>query len=317
MTPPLYIGIDGGGSKTLGTLLSGDGVVLARARDGGSSIVGAPNERACTVLAGIKARLCADAGVDPAAIAGIGLGLNGIDFADEYEVQHTALAACLGVARARLTLVNDGIVALWGASPAAASVIVHHGSGFTHAWRTRHGDERLFDHLNVGEAYDLRRALPRLIARMLDGRADATPLLDAALAHYGVPAADYPDVLYRRLISREAMVTAPVLVFQHWAAGDPAATALVEDAAADYVLTACTLVAKTGAADSHVAFGGGVINHAPEAFLARLVAGVQAVYPAATVARPRMNPGDGAALMAAHHGGMPTHDLYERMLACP
>jgi N-acetylglucosamine kinase-like BadF-type ATPase len=313
---PYFIGIDGGGSKTLGTLQDSAGVVQARARDGGSSIIGAPSDHACAVLAGVKARLCADAGVEPAAIAGIGLGLNGIDFADEFALQHEALSACLGIAPAMLTLVNDGIVALWGASPAAASVIIHHGSGFTHAWRARYGDEQPFDHLDVGKTFDIRHGLTALVARMLDGRVPATPLREAALAYYGVAAEDYAEALFRGRIPRERIRTAPVLAFAAWQDGDPAATGLVDTAAAEYAGIAVTLAARTGDLRCHVAFGGGVINHAPEAFLALLTARVHAICPDATVARPWLNPADGAALMAAHRHGLDPVPLYERMLAC-
>ncbi len=56
------LGLDGGGSKTAGVALDGDGCVLARARLGPSAIKGKPNPGSCQVLASLVATLCEQAG---------------------------------------------------------------------------------------------------------------------------------------------------------------------------------------------------------------------------------------------------------------
>jgi N-acetylglucosamine kinase-like BadF-type ATPase len=243
------------------------------------------------------------------------LGLSGIDFADEFAGQHAALSACLGIAPERLTLVNDGVAALWGASVAACAGIVHHGSGVTHAYRAGFGNEQPYDHLDVGHLFDIRYALAALVARMIDGRAPVTPLKAAVLAHYGIAdEAEYAAELYRRRIPRELHRTAQGHAFAAWLAGDPEATRLVESAAADYALTAAALVHRTGDPRAEVAFGGGVLNHAPEEFHALLVERVGELAPEAVVVRPRLSPGHGAALMAAFHHGVEVGPAWERML---
>ena len=318
MQKVLFIGIDGGASKTLGVLIDAAGRVLSSARAAGSAIVGPPSARACEVLAALKQRLCDAAGVAPDAIAGIGLGLNGIDFADEFPQQHAALSVCLGIAGVHLTLVNDGIVALWGASSVPASVIVHHGSGFTDAYRSEYGTERLFDHLDVGRMFDIRYALGALVARMIDGRAAATPLKDAVLRHYGVAnEAVYAAALFRQRIPGDRIMTGAAVVFAAWLDRDAAATALVTRAAEDYVCTACAMVRRTAAANCHVAFGGGVIHHAPAAFMALLAERVRAEYPEATVSRPQLSPAHGAALMSAFRHGLDPAVLYAEMARNP
>jgi len=309
-----FIGIDGGGSKTLVVLMDEDGCVLAHARAGGSSIIGPPSSHACEVLSSLKQRVCHDAGIAEEAITGIGLGLNGIDFVDEYPEQFTALHACLGIAPADFVLVNDGIVALWGASAARTAVIVHHGSGVTNAYRRNYGHEQLFDHLNVGRLFDLRTELPALVARMIDGRVAPTPLKTAALSHYGVPEDVYAELLYRNRIPGERMRTGAMVAFAAWLAADPAATQLVAQAAEDYAVTACAMISQTGDAACQVAFGGGVINHAPEAFMALLKKHVLAVYPAAGVIRPQLSPAHGAAVMSAFQHGLDPEALYARLL---
>ena len=123
MGETVLLGLDGGASKTKGVLLDRQGAILAQADGPGSAIVGHPKPESCQVLSSVTKALCAEAGVAETAIAHCGLGLNGIDFADEFEDQHATLAETLGLTRERLTLVNDGIVALWAASPEPASLI--------------------------------------------------------------------------------------------------------------------------------------------------------------------------------------------------
>ena len=315
MSQSLFLGLDGGSYKTLGVLIDQDGAVLACGRAGPSSSGAAPSPEAAATLAELVERLCAEAGVAREGLAHVGLGLSGIDFADEFAGQHAALSACLGIDPPRLTLVNDGVAALWGASAAEHAAIVHHGSGVTHAYRAGFGTEQPYDHLDVGALFDIRYALAALVARMIDGRAPATPLKETVLAHYGIAdEADYAEALYRRQIPRELHRTAQVHAFAAWLAGDPEATRLVESAAADYALTAVALVRRTGDPRAEVAFGGGVINHAPEEFHALLVERVRELSPEAVVVRPRLSPGHGAALMAAFHHGLDPAPLWARMV---
>ncbi|HEY3396996.1 MAG TPA: BadF/BadG/BcrA/BcrD ATPase family protein [Armatimonadota bacterium] len=299
-----FMGLDGGGSKTAAVLLDGSGRRLAEARAGRSAIVAAPCAESCAVLAGVAQSLCDQAGVTRAQITGVGLGLNGIDFADEFDLQHRALAACLGVPGERLTLVNDGIAALWGAFPAERAAIVQHGSGLTSAYRTTWGQERMFDNVDAGQIFDLRRALTAAVARMIDGRRPPTPLKEATLRLYGVEdEALYHELVFRGRIPREKRLRGHQLVFAAWPEGDPVAAELVEAALADYACLAGALLARIGGPEAHLAFGGGVLQSAPAAFLERLTALVHEQYPEAIVGRPRLSAAEGAALMAAHHAG--------------
>jgi N-acetylglucosamine kinase-like BadF-type ATPase len=309
-----FIGIDGGASKTLGVMIDERSTLLAGAKGGPSSIIGAPSQTARKVLRGIKRQLCAAAGVAPTTVAGIALGLNGIDFPDEFPMQHVALSAALEVSPARLLLVNDGIVALWGASPAPVLAIVQHGSGITCASRTAYGREQLFDHLNAGRLFDMREALATLIVRMIDGREKPTPLKGAALRYYDhADETTFAAALFRRRIPDQRFRTAISVLFAAWQAGDPAAARLVKLAVEDYLRTARALIARTGNEQCEIAFGGGVINNAPPEFFALLADGVQSTYPEVTVLRPQLPPAYGAALLIAFHHGYDPATLFARL----
>src|SRR5205085_1152216 len=103
-------------------------------------------------------------------------------------MQRRVLAEKLGIPVRRVTLVNDAVAALWGLTVGPRAVMIQLGTGFTAAWRKRLGKEETFDHLAVGGPFDLRFELPKMVARMLDGREQVTGLKARALRHYGVKA---------------------------------------------------------------------------------------------------------------------------------
>jgi N-acetylglucosamine kinase-like BadF-type ATPase len=300
----LYIGIDGGGTKTLGVLADETGTILAECKAGPSSIVGVPSAESCAVLQSVQARLCELGGIRPDAVAWLGLGLNGVDFPEETLMQHGVLSRVLAMPPERFLLVNDGIAALWGATPAAAAAIIQHGTGFTAAYRSDYGAELPFDNLDAGRFYDLRLEALARVARMLDGRVAASPLQAAILACLDHPAEkDYGEIVFLRKYTQAQLAAVLPAVLRVAEGGDPAALFLVECAIADYVCTAATIARKTGSASPDVILGGGRLLSAPVWFLERIVAGVLRECPGARFRRPERSPAVGAAIMAAHADG--------------
>lgn len=306
MTRKLYIGIDGGGTKTQGVLADDTGSVMATCGDGASDIVGKPSPESCAVLRSVRDRLCETAGVRTSAISGFGLGLNGVDYPEETIMQHKVLARELDVSPERLILVNDGIVALWGATPAEAAAILQHGTAVTAAYRSAYGSERPFDHLDAGRLYDLRAGTLALVARMIDGRAAVSPLKDAVLAVLGNPAeSEYAEIVFLHRISADQLAGLLPAVWSLATTGDPAALGLVGRTVEDYVCTAVAMLRKTGSDTPDISFGGGRMASAPDWFWRRLAEGVRKECPGATVRKPQRPPAVGAAIMAAHADGCP------------
>jgi N-acetylglucosamine kinase-like BadF-type ATPase len=313
MPQSILLGIDGGANKTAGVILDTEGRLLAHGRAGGSAIVGEPNPKSCQVLSRLVDSLCAEAGLTRDAIAHCGIGLNGIDFADEFPAQLAGISEAVGVPPTRVTLVNDGIAALWGASPDRASLIIQHGSGFTAAYRSDYGQEELFDHLSVGHAADMRYGLVTVVARMILGMIPVTPLKEAALAAYGVTERDYCEAVYRRRIPGERLRNTVPMIFDAWQRGDAAAADLVEAALAEDVLTARAMIARTGSDRPAVSLGGGQLRAAPEEFWQALTARIREHYPHVAATRPRLAPEFGAALMAAFRVGAEPAALFTAM----
>lgn len=310
----LLLGIDGGASKTAGVVITDSGEIVARARVGGSAIVGPPSAESCAVLSSLTDSLLAQAGASREDIAAWGIGLNGIDFEDELPAQRAGIAAAIGAPAGALTLVNDGIAALWGASPRPAATILHYGSGFTAAHRAGYGRERLFDHLHVARTFDMRWELMAVVARMLNGMLDPTPLRDKALAHFQVDADAYCEAIFRKQIPRPLRLSTPPLIYQSWLEGDPAASELVERAVDDYALATKGMIAATGRPDADAVFGGGVIATAPPEFWVLLAERVHRLCPRAQVKSPDLAADIGAAIMAAFHTGLNPSDLFPPLL---
>ncbi len=300
----MFLGIDGGGTETAGAILDSDGRILGLERAGASAIIGRPSAESCAVLRAIVEGLCRRADVARESVVFAGVGLSGVDFPDEAPTQRDVIAEALDLPRERVSLVNDGIAALWGATSNPAALIVQHGSGFTSAFRSAFGQERLFDHLNVGKTFDLRAELIRQVARMIDGRVTPTPLRDAVLQHLGIgDEGEFAEAVYRGRVSPARRAGTAPLIFDAWRAGDPVASELVTRAVDDYALAARAMIARLGGGHVDAVFGGGVIAQAPPEFWDLLASRVTAACPAAGVKAPDLPPELGAAVMAFFCGG--------------
>lgn len=316
MASDYLLGIDGGATKSAGVLCAPDGRIVARKRVGGCHI---PNGQRLPPasreeLVGLVNGLCADTGLSPEVIGACGIGINGIDFDDEFDMHAADVAAALALPNAQVSLVNDGIIALWGGTSAPASVIIQHGTGLTTAWRREPGGETIFDSLNVGRIFDIRQEAIVAVARMIDGRAEMTGLKDVLLSHFGVAdASRFAEKVFRGCVPRGTLRSTPPLIYRAWQQGDTVAARLVRRAVDDYVLAARALAARTQSETPWIGFGGGVITVAPRQFLDLLRAGVLAQWPHAVVGAPELLPEDGAVVMAAFRRGIAPEPVFRQL----
>jgi N-acetylglucosamine kinase-like BadF-type ATPase len=311
----MLVGVDGGWTKTALALCDANGRLLARTRGPGTAIVGLPTHRFFDVVEPLLDELCRLAGIRRHEIQQIALGLSGVDFDDEQPRQHAAIAGALKFDPARLVLVNDGIAALCGASSAARLVVVQHGSGITLAWRAQAGQEQVFDSLDVGAVFDLRREATIRVARMIDGRAQPAALLDRVLQHCGVPARRFAEWVFRDGEARSRQAQLAAVVFDAWRSGEAVAGELVRMAADDYVLAVRAMGVRLGAAPFHAAFSGGVINQGGEEFQRLLSDRLAGACPQAVRTDVALPPEAGALLIAGRRAGAAAEQLFERLHA--
>jgi glucosamine kinase len=311
MTTTIFVGIDGGATKTACSVIDGSGRLLASVQQGPSAILGRPSNEACGTLGAIMEDALRKAECSRAQVTHCGVGLNGIDLATDFPLQHQVISEALGFDASRVCLANDGIAALWGASEQPSAAIVQFGSGITAAYRSSYGNERLFDHLDTGRLFDPRHELIRTVARMIDGRMAPTPLKEAALAFFNVSAGELHEASFSGRISQRQKISTAPLIFRFWLDGDSAATELVERTIDDLAASARAMIASIGGRDVTLVYAGGVINNAPVQFFKRLVQRT----PQALIVRPLFLPALGACLMAAFAAGADVGGLYSRLKA--
>lgn len=237
----LFLGIDGGGTRS--TLLAMDetGAPLARV-EGGPAIVDPANPAArAEPLAQLVFAALERVGAEPpadvlcCALAGVG-----------RPAERAALAAALvvrGVAR-QLHVIADAEAALHDAFGTGQGVLVISGTGSVvwgrsadgrtlrvGGWGQLLGDE--------GSGYAIGLAGARAVLRSYDGRAEATALTGAVLEKLGLA---IPDDLVRWMATatkRDVAALAPVVLCH---AQDPAAALIIETAAAELADQVATVV---------------------------------------------------------------------------
>lgn len=123
---PLYIGIDGGGTKTA-CVLGDESAVLANSRSSGSNVIRLGEKEAGTALCDAISKACASAGVSPLNIDAVCVGASG---AGRTEVQRN-LKSLIGrmVPRSLVHVVGDNEVALEAALEQFPGVVVIAGTG--------------------------------------------------------------------------------------------------------------------------------------------------------------------------------------------
>jgi len=308
----LYLGVDGGGTKTAFVLVDGDGIVRARHEGGGTYHVETGMDGVAAVLARGCRALFDKAGIEAAGVASgfFGMPAYGEDRAAQA-VLDTLPRAILGHDR---YLCGNDMVCSWAGSLACAdgiSVIAGTGSmayGEAGGKSARAGGwGELFS--DEGSAFWIAREGLALFSRMSDGRTPRGPL--HALVRTRLELEDDLDVcavVYGQLNGdRSRVAQLARLVTDAAALGDRQARSILDAAAAELAGMVDAVSAALGAAPDAglaVSYTGGLFGadgplRAPFAQALAMRAGRYRLAP------PRLAPVLGAALYAARSVGTP------------
>jgi N-acetylglucosamine kinase-like BadF-type ATPase len=236
MAETRYIGIDGGGTKTVCILGDAEGNILAETRGESSSVKSRPWEDVQRVLLTLIRDVLDQSGTEMSQLGGIFLGLAGSDRPEDRKRISDWLQTELpeGVP---ITVHNDAVTALaagtWGQKGIA--LISGTGSiayGFDPAtgrfvrvggWGYLLGDE--------GSGFDLGRKALVAVMRAYDGRGEPTALTELVLERWSL---QHPGQLINTIYGQDNVRTAIAdgskLVMRAAADGDPIAVKLVEEA---------------------------------------------------------------------------------------
>ncbi len=287
-----FLGVDGGGSKTLAV------VVDAAGAERGRGLAGCANAQAVGVEAAVAEIRRAVEATRAAAgcrapFAAAWIGLAGIDSPRDHARLLPHLRALAGV----VSLTNDAELAL-GALPGCIGVALVAGTGSIALGRNASGAQTRaggWGHVfgDEGSGYDIGRRALKAATRAADGRGPETQLLARILdaweldGAYGIIGRVYPfdDKAEIARLSR--------LVFAAAEAGDRVAEGIVRRAAIELAKSALAVSKALGfdAGALPLALGGGVLLH--EARLRRdvlrLVRRRQPVESVALVAEPALS----------------------------
>ncbi len=308
-----YLGIDGGGTKTAGVLINSEGEILFEIYKEGSAIIAEPCETSLKVLKEITDTLCDDANISINDISYLGLGLNGIDFEDEFDIQFKAISKYLGISENKFHLVNDGIVALWGASSSRASVILQHGTGFTSAFRSDYGKEELYDHLGLCRCYDMRHDALTYVSRIIAEGNNENEFTNAVLNLLEVSAKEFPTLLFRNQLNHEKHLDILVVIYDLYNKGDKDAEKIIGNAIEDYINQISGMLKRTKTENATAIVGGGVLKLAPKKFWNNLKKELGIVHPNIKVECAKLSPAVGAAIMAANYANENIEELYKKI----
>ncbi|RSZ60857.1 N-acetylglucosamine kinase [Massilia atriviolacea] len=305
----MYLGVDGGGTKTAFALLDADGRLLARHESGSAYYLVTGLERTAAMLNAGVAETLALAGATPDAVA---FAFFGLPAYGEDSLLHAALDALPGelFAPQRYRCGNDMVCSWAGSLACADGISIVAGTGSIGYGRYDGREARaggwgeLFS--DEGSAYWIAREGLALFARMSDGRTPRGPL--HAIFRRGLAlGADLDlcaEVYSRRKGERSQLAQLARLVQQAALEGDAEANAIFEQAAHELAAIVDAVRRQLGVpADVAlpVSYSGGVFNSASPLlgpFTQRL-----ARHGGFALQEPQFEPVIGAALYAAQCDG--------------
>lgn len=304
----LFLGIDGGGTKTAFVLIDGSGRLLARHESSTSYYLEIGFDALRTLLRdGVHAAL-RQAGATASDVAHTFAGLPAHGEDSQLLASFDAL---LTDVVPRSTVGND-MVCSWAGSLAGAdgiSLVAGTGSIAYGEWQGRaarcggwgevFGDE--------GSAHWLAREVLALFSRMADGRVEPGPLLALVREHFALKHDLDLCAAINGNAARSQMAQIARLATAAAQAGDAQARDLLVRAGDELALLAAGTargLALPAGTPVEISYSGGVFA-AGELVLAPLQAALARRLPGAVLKRPRFGPELGAALYAARLAGQP------------
>ncbi|GAB4439256.1 MAG: BadF/BadG/BcrA/BcrD ATPase family protein [Anaerolineae bacterium] len=320
---PIFLGVDGGSSKTHALLADERGQALALGRGGCGNWEGIGVDAAYEAHYAAFHEAIARAGLTAADITASAFGLSGLDWPSDVPILD-AMVARLGIPGPRV-LVNDAFVALRAGTTQPWGVAIIAGTGSIKAGRNRAGETARTLGLGGGEGSDwgdwgggadITRAALAGIAQAYIGLGPETIMSNSLVRFAGVP--DVESLL--RGVTREGLRLrgATRLVFEAAAAGDAVAHAVLVRSAQAIGRSANLVIRKLHmeAEDFELVLAGSVSRNAQGSiWMDTLLDVVHSVEPKAQPLLLDAPPATGGVLLAMEAAGLqPGLEVRARLL---
>ena len=320
----LYLGVDGGGTKTALVLIDSDGEIRATHVAPGSYYVSIGLDALGALLAEAVGAVLTKAAVSPDALDFAFFGLPA--YGEDSTLLGTLSRLPQQFLRADTFLCGNDMVCGWagsllcrdGISIVAGTGSICYGERNGAAARCGGWGELFSDE---GSAYWIACRGLNLFSRMSDGREPKGPLYEIVRERLKITAdLDLCAHVFSQLEGDRAQIAQlSKWVTQAATAGDPAATAIIREAALELALMvdATRRQLEFGIAEPvPVSYSGGVFDNVGPLLLEHFTVALQAFRPGYRVSEPVLPPGIGAALYAAkRHGNPLSNAAIERLRA--
>lgn len=293
------IGIDGGGTKTVGLLADGTEKIVARVESGPSNyhVVGAAKTK--QVLGDLISELLTGVNAALEDCVAVCLGMAGLGRPVDREVIGQ-LCAELGI-RQKCILTHDAQIALIGGAGTREGVIVISGTGSIVYGINAHGAEARaggWGHIlgDEGSGYDIALRGLRAVVRASDARSARTELTGLMLEAIGL---QHPNDLIRWVhnASKDEVAGLATQVFVAASLGDSVAQQILRQAADELALASKVVIDRLGFNQPfNIVLSGGIFTH-QQSFVEQLEGLLRATTLHADVTLPQNEPAYGAVLL--------------------
>lgn len=299
----LFLGVDGGGTKTHIVLIDTKKTVVGEAFAGASNPLRVGIEKAAANIFSAVDKACDEAGLNPGDIVGIECGLAGVRRADLRQLLRRLVSQRFSIKT--VEVITDAEIALFAATCGEQGLCVIAGTGsvcigqnsegkkaIAGGWGPLAGDEG-------GGAGIARRAL-QAVAKASDGRGQLTRLSDLAVDYFRAGRLeDLSVAIYAPQIDNARIAGFARLVIETAQAGDRVAISVLDEAGRELGLAAKAVIKelKMGRRKFPIGYVGGIF-HAGELICEPLMKTVHEIAPKAFIAEPKFAPAVAAAQMA-------------------
>jgi N-acetylglucosamine kinase-like BadF-type ATPase len=303
----LYLGVDGGGTKTNVALMNLERDVIAEGSGGPSNPLRVGVETSVANIAKAIDAACDYAGVSRGDIVAATLGLAGVRRHDIRERVRESFVTRLRVKKTRVT--TDADIALYGTTLGKAGLVVIAGTGsicigmneegekfIAGGWGPVAGDE--------GGGRGIAGEALHAVAKASDGRGELTKLSERAAEYFRASNVEnLISAIYAPQMDNSRIAGFAKLVVETAQEGDKVAAGILEDAGEELGTAAAAVIRSLGLTRKKVPIGCvGSVFKAGELLTQPMTRIIAKAAPKAYLIEPKMQPSHAAALMAMKNG---------------
>lgn len=301
--PLLFLGIDGGGTRTNAVIMNASKDVLAEGEAGPSNPLRVGVEHAVDNILKATENACDRGGLIAADISAATLGLAGVRRRDIRERVKDSFCKRLNIKNT--TVVTDAEIALFGTTMGKPGLVVIAGTGsiclgknekgetaISGGWGPLAGDE--------GGGAGIAQTALHTVAKASDGRGRKTALTERAAEYFRASGPENLIVaIYSPQVDNLRIAGFARLVVETALEGDAVAVDILKDAGKELGLAACAVIEKLGLARRKIPIGcvGSVFN-AGKLLTEPMLEVIHKTASQAYLTEPLLQPSHAAAIMA-------------------